>query len=31
MFSIDNNDFINAEDYIQAAKQDADTSAELQS
>jgi hypothetical protein len=30
MFSIDNNDFINAEDYIQAAKQDADTSAELQ-
>ena len=31
LFSIDNNDFINAEDYIQAAKQDADTSAELQS
>jgi hypothetical protein len=31
VFSMDNNDFINAEDYIQAAKQDADTSAELQS
>jgi hypothetical protein len=30
LFFIDNNDFINAEDYIQAAKQDADTSAELQ-
>jgi hypothetical protein len=30
LFSIDNNDFINAEDYIQAAMQDADTPAELQ-
>jgi len=31
VFSIDNNDFINAEDYITAAIQDADSSAELQS
>lgn len=30
LFSIDNNDFINAEDYIQAAKEDADSQAELQ-
>ena len=31
VFSIDNNDFINAEDYITAAKHDADSQAELQS
>ena len=30
LFSIDNNDFINAEDYITAAKEDADSQAELQ-
>jgi hypothetical protein len=31
VFDMDNPDFINAEDYITAAKQDADSSAELQS
>ena len=31
VFDINNNDFINSEDYITAAKQDADSQAELQS
>jgi len=31
VFDINNNDFINAEDYITAAKHDADSQAELQS